>query len=393
MAEDFAAFRDLFRETQNAVWLEPAADWYLESLDLLEPTIDDPNEQSAVTTIPLDRLETYFLTRIYRVAEEARERNIIVIVLCGHGDVEPEDTACLVVGGPAAEECKGSIDRESVECALKGAGVPSERVFVLSTSTACCNGRWRSLSWTLLATADSVQTTAGTTSTCEKTGEMQPQDDVYGLIAPAASNPIPPVAAELLQRLQVVGPGEPVESEKRPLVIHPLSPEEKTLLRDLATAHSKILRPSVTSEMKVNGLAQNVAQGKSLSERYERILLECLRYRERDSRRATIIARELGWTNVIPVERWWRANGLEEMMKAEVCGAAIASEFVLGPTAGARWWEEPDPKMRRRNRPQRWTTMGIGTWLADAWIQAGEPLVDVGEWQEAVRIANEEVGK
>ncbi|KAJ6481914.1 hypothetical protein C8R45DRAFT_1100314 [Mycena sanguinolenta] len=396
MAEDFAAFRDLFREARNAVWLVPAPEWSSESLDLLEPIVDDPHEQSPVTTVPLDVLEMEFLSCVRRAAEEARERDIIVIVLCGHGDVEPEETAHLVVGGPAAGEYHDFLDRRNVERALKEAAVPSERVFMLSTSTACCKGRWRSLSWTLLAAANSgsVQITAGTTSTCAaEGGEMQSQDDVYGLIECAASKPIRPVAAELLQRLEVVGPGEPIESKKRPLVIHPLSPEEKTLLCDLATAYNKVEHANTGIDASVNAKAKLVAHGKPLSSEKERILLECLRYQECDSRRATVIARELGWTSVIPVEEWWHGNGLEQMMKAEACGAAIATEFFLGPKVGATWWEEPDPKMMRRRGPRRYKTMGIGAWLADAWSQAGEPLVDVGAWQEAVRIANEEVGK
>ncbi|KAF7366321.1 hypothetical protein MSAN_00888300 [Mycena sanguinolenta] len=338
IAEEFAAFRDLFSDAQNAMWLVPAPDWYAESLDLLEPIIDDPDTQSPVITVPLNFLETYFLTRIHRVAEEARERDMIVIVLCGHGDIEPEDKARLVVGGPAVEEYKGSIDRGGVEWALEEAKVPSERVFVLSTSTACCNGRWRSLSWTLLAAADSdpVQATVGTTSTCAaEVEEMQPRDDIYGLLKLLSSSPIRPSTADILERLQIFKPSEPIPRvEAPPLVIRPLSSEEKTLLRDLATAHSKILRPNVSIDIKVNAQARHVAQGKSLSERDERRLLECLRYRKRDSQRATVIARGFGWTNVVPVDRWPHANGLENMMKAEVFGAAIASEFFWGPNVG-----------------------------------------------------------
>jgi hypothetical protein len=81
----------------------------------------------------------------------------------------------------------------------------------------------------------------------------------------------------------------------------------------------------------------------------EHILLEKLRYRARDSRRATAIAEYFRWPTSGPVEKWARGNRLQDMREAEELGAAIATEF-YGP---GRWWRGTSGG-RRWSLPMGW---------------------------------------
>jgi hypothetical protein len=223
------------------------------------------------------------------------------------------------------------------------------------------------------------------------------------VVEPVSSDPselpIRPFTAEYLQRLQVVGPSIPIDSRKTVVGaveghighIPPLSLEDRTALQELAIRHSQVERASVSIDRSVNEMAKRVANGLPLSEVDERVLLECLRYRDRDSRRATAIAAFFGWKTSGAVEKWTRGNGLEDMMGAESLGAAIATEFFFGPKVGARWWDAQATGPNTDQRPYK--TMGPGAWLADVWMQAGRPMVEAGEWKKAMEHANEAVGR
>ncbi|KAJ7217492.1 hypothetical protein B0H12DRAFT_1241716 [Mycena haematopus] len=229
----------------------------------------------------------------------------------------------------------------------------------------------------------------------EKVGGVY--NDANFVVVPTSDTPcqLPtrPFTAEYLPRLHLVASSVPVDSGKTAAGavegrassnFIPLSPDEKTSLLTLATAYNQVVHANVSIDVNVNALARKAATGIPLSSlEDERKLLACLRYRDRDARRAASIAKYFGWTNPIPLEKWVRGNGLDKMLLAESCGAAIATEFFLGRHVGARWWNPSTAQ----HRP--WKTMGPGAWLADAWVRAGAQTVDPGAWEEAVRIANE----
>ncbi|KAJ7480303.1 hypothetical protein B0H11DRAFT_2280618 [Mycena galericulata] len=212
--------------------------------------------------------------------------------------------------------------------------------------------------------------------------------------------PVRPFTAGFLDRLQVVASSVPAESGDNVVgavgssatnfAFNPLSPQETALLQVLAMAHNRVSHANVSIDVCVNEMARQVSNGVVLPDRDQRMLFESLLYRNRESRRAAAIAKQLGWKSTIPVEQWTRGNGLEDMLLAESKGATIATEFFFGSKVGARWWE---PTTVSRNTYQRpYKTMGPGAWLADAWCRAGEPQVDSAVWENVVRTANLEVG-
>ncbi|KAF7338720.1 Glycoside hydrolase family 76 protein [Mycena sanguinolenta] len=207
--------------------------------------------------------------------------------------------------------------------------------------------------------------------------------------------PLQPFSAEHLDCLFVGGPSIPDESgdpavgsvhggDSSPSFL-PLSADERRSLLAMATAHHKVGHPNVGPTITVNALAREVARGGVISEFEERCLLECLRYRSREYRRASVIARELGWQSGEPPEKWRRANGLRNMRAAEARGAAIATEF-FGPEVGAKWWVPSTSTSYRRYK-----AMAPGAWLAHAWESTGSPEVSKNEWARAVAVANAEV--
>ncbi|KAF7366333.1 hypothetical protein MSAN_00889500 [Mycena sanguinolenta] len=350
VSEDFAAMRDLFREAQDAEWLA-GTDWESENLDFRRPIIDDSDPHAhpvSVSTVSPTCLKTSFTLSLFRrVEQKAREEDTVVVVLCGQAE---EDNGDLIISrGPDPGDYEDVLRREEVERLLKGVSVPSERVFLFLLSDPRASGRWKSLSWTLCAPGGSAQTSAATL-TCAELEQMR--GSVYSLVKPMSNSPIRASTEEVLQHLQVFEPSAPIPRvEAPPLVIHPLSREEKILLRDLATAHNKVGYANTGRDVSVNAMAQEVARrdGQRLSERDQRYLLECLRYRQRECRRADAIARHFGWTSTIPVDKWCRAQGLEQMEKAEVFGAAIASEFFLGPKVGGALVGGAGPAARKEN--------------------------------------------
>ncbi|KAJ7230846.1 hypothetical protein B0H12DRAFT_1240142 [Mycena haematopus] len=349
LAADFTAFRDLFHDARDVTWLAPtAADW--EVSDWNDPYAQQPCP-APVDTVSLDDLKTFWLLSILDATRKAQENDIIVLVLCGNAD---EDNGQVIMGAPG--EAQHLLTRGQVEISLRRGSVPRGRVFLLSD--AGYSRRWRSEAWTLFAVADSAATSTSSSGEmrgsvysilAERAAQANMHDDTTRArpnlpIEPASEQLIRPCTAEFLQRLQVFEPSEPIDSGEVTAVkpragYRPLSPEEKTLLRDLATAHNRVIHANVAPDVAINAMARDVAKGVQLPDNDERRLLECLRYRDRDSRRASIIAKQLGWASRIPVERWIWGNGLESMMLAEVHGAAIATEFFLGPHVGARWWD------------------------------------------------------
>jgi hypothetical protein len=450
MAVDFAAFRHLFSEANQALWLM-AAQWQFPEWT---PIIGDPHARrielpspSPISMIPVEDLKTTFLTSLAKAAAKADVNDTIVIVLCGHGE---EGTGKVIIGGPGAYQ--DPLSKMQVEMALDNVKVPRSRLFLISV--ACYSGWWRSPLWTLLAAADSNQTSAAMSTS--GSGRMRgsvftsallaERADGHGLIAhhdwrkgdpgvwdfPIAANmhdpsaqpdeprrstqemdswmdnlrrtmggtyneanfvidpapdtpsqlPIRPFTAGFLERLQVVGSsvlsesGEPVvgvvRSDDPTFDFRTLSTEEKALLQELATAHNQVPHANVSIDVCVNEMARQVSTGILLPEMDQRMLLECLRYRSRESHRAAAIAKQLGWESAVPVEEWARGNGLDDMLRAESQGAAIATEFFFDSRVGARWWEPTTSSAHQRP----YKTMGPGAWLADAWIRAGEPQVD-----------------
>ncbi|KAJ6476199.1 hypothetical protein C8R45DRAFT_934815 [Mycena sanguinolenta] len=392
LVEDFAAMRDLFTGAEDAVWLA-GTDWESENLDFKQILDDsDPHTRPiSVSAVPSTCLKTEFMLTLCRRVEQKAREDTVVVVLCGQ--VEEQNGDLIISRGPGPGEYQDALRREDVERFLEKVDVSNERVFLVLLSDPRASERWRSTSWTLVTASEAAQT-------CIEPGQMRGRGraGVYSLIEPLSTIPIRPSTAEVLQRLQGFEPSAGLPRvEAPPLVIRPLSPEEKTLLLDLATAHNKVGYANVGRDTGVNGMARKVVHGEPLPERHERYLLECLCYRQRECRRADAIARHFGWTSTTSVEEWLHPNGLEQMKKAEVCGAAIASEFFLGPKVGARWWEEPDPQMVRKSgssafitlrkaSPLLYTSMRPGAWLAHAWIQAGEPMVDPmrvsADWRE-----------
>ncbi|KAF7341353.1 hypothetical protein MVEN_01871800 [Mycena venus] len=464
MAADFAAFRYLFSEADQALWLM-AAHWKFPEWT---PIIGDPHAQrlelpspSPVSTIPVEDLKAKFLTSLAKAAAKADANDTIVVVLCGH----EEGTGKVIIGEPGAYQ--DLLSKTQVEIALQDVKVPRSRVFLISI--ACYSGQWRSPSWTLLAAADFEQTSA-TMSTSGSRGSvftyalLGERADGHGWTAPhpvrkgdtsiwdspvtanmhnpsvrldeprrstqdldtwidslrrtnggtyneanlvidpapdtPSQIPIRPFTAGFLERLQVVessSPSEsgenvvgPVRSDNLTFDFRSLSTEEKALLQELATAHNLVPHANVSIDVCVNEMARQVSTGVLLPEMDQRMLLECLRYRNRESRRAAAIAKQLGWKSAVLVDQWARGNGLDDMLRAESQGAAIATEFFFDPRVGARWWDPTTVSSNAHQRPYK--TMGPGAWLADAWVRAGEPQVDSVVWENAVGIANMEVG-
>ncbi|KAJ7213726.1 hypothetical protein B0H12DRAFT_1242254 [Mycena haematopus] len=412
MAVDFAIFRDLFSEADQALWVMATPRQFPQIGDAAQLPSPPP-----ISTIPVEYLQNKFITSLAKAAVTADANDTIVVVICGHGE---EHTGSVIIGGPGAY--REPLLVTHVEIALDGVKVPQSRIFLLTT--ACYAGRWRSPLWTLFAAADSDQTSVAmsTSGSGQMRGPDEPRRSVQDVdtrmdslrramggiyneanlvIDPAPDTPsrlpIRPFTAGLLERLQVVDsvPSESgdhiveaVRSDKHTFDVRAVSTEEKVLLKKLATAHNQVPHANVSIDVFVNAMAREVSTGVLLPETDQRMLFECLQYRDRESRRAAAIAKQFGWTSIVPVDQWARGNGLKEMLRAESQGAAIATEFFLDPRVGARWW---DPATANSNeRP--YTTMGPGAWLADTWIRAGEPQVDPVVWANAVGIANVEVG-
>ncbi|KAJ6469443.1 hypothetical protein C8R45DRAFT_431343 [Mycena sanguinolenta] len=408
MAEDFGAFHDLFSHAHHAVWLT-AADW--------SSVIGDPKTErvelsapAPITIIPLTTLWVRFIFSVSDAAKLAQKTDTIVIVLCGRGE---EDTGRLVLGTKDSKDGY-FLGKEEIELSLRCAEVPAHRILLLST--ACHSRRWRCDEWwTLFSGADPDQESSPITGSASR--EMQggvsafsvlvEHPDGHRLTAPHSDaarwkktlretlggvySKSSSASVELLHRLRVVDSSVPDESGDMAVAavpaFLPLSAEEKGLLFEMATAHNKVEHANTGPNIKVNGLAKRVANGRELSELEERYLLECLRYLDREYRRVSIIAKEFGWPSREPPEKWCHANWLDRMKVAEAAGAAIATEF-FGSEVGAKWWV-PHTKARYR----RYKAMAPGGWLANAWISAGSPVVSKEAWAKAVLVANAEADR
>ncbi|KAJ7268649.1 hypothetical protein B0H12DRAFT_1095883 [Mycena haematopus] len=216
--------------------------------------------------------------------------------------------------------------------------------------------------------------------------------------------PLRPFTSNFLTRLQVVDASPPPDAQRTNTPkgavaavptsmsnIDPLTSAEKSELILLASEYSAVERPNVAIDVAINLMAAQLARGDSLqSQAQEHILLAKLRYRKRDSLRASAITDYFSWKPQGTVEEWARGNGLVEMLEAEAHGAAIATEFFLGVGVGARWGDATKTSVNSNRRP--WKTMGPGAWLADTWIAAGRPTVEKVEWNKAVAHANTVVG-
>ncbi|KAJ7445550.1 hypothetical protein B0H11DRAFT_431067 [Mycena galericulata] len=408
MALDFSAFHDLFSEADEGLWLT-AVPWQFPHWT---PIFGDPHAQrlalpssSAVTTVPVEDLKAKFLTSLAKTTAKANTNDTIIIVLCGHGE---EGTGSLVIGKPGAYH--EPLSKTQVELALDDINVPQNRVFLVSI--ACHTGWWRSPSWMLLAAFDRHQTHEPRRSTQDvdswtdtlrraMAGTYNEANSVFDPAPDTPSQlPIRPFTASFLDRLQVVESSVPAESgdsvvgavrsSDANIAFRPLSTQDTALLQVLATEHNKVPHANVSIDVCVNEMARQVSNGVVLPKIDQRMLLECLLYRKRESRRAAAIAKQLGWESTMPVEQWTRGNGLDDMLRAESKGATIAFEFFFGSKVGARWWDPTTVSSNTYQRPYK--TMGPGAWLADAWYRAGAPQVDSAVWENAVKIANLEVG-
>ncbi|KAJ7777450.1 hypothetical protein B0H16DRAFT_1449528 [Mycena metata] len=462
MAVDFAILRDLFSEADTSVWFSTVKDennWRVPHAERLEL---DPSvlSETPVDVVDLPDLKTRFLHAVTRSA--AGEDDIVVLILCGHGD---EHTGDLVIGGK--HEHRDPLAKKDIELALSTLAVPRQRVFIISI--ACHSGLWRSDRWTLFAASDSHQTSAAmsTSSSGEGRGSvftyalLAQRANEHGLTAPhpvrkvdlpggkgpvvcdtpgkatmleadagskgmrssteevlhfmetlkttmggtykdgdfvlSPASSLRPFTSEFLPRLQVVEPSVPADSgtdEPEGTVgaiqsdaeeIRPLTSAEKMELRYLAIQYDKIQHANVALDVAVNIMAARVARGADLEpQSSERILLAKLRYRDVDSRRASTIAEHFGWKAQGDVGQWAHGNGLREMLEAQAHGAAIATDFFLGPGVGAQWWDAERTSVNSHRR--RWKTMGPGAWLANTWIEAGRPTVAEKDWEQAVRV-------
>ncbi|KAJ6469442.1 hypothetical protein C8R45DRAFT_1105301 [Mycena sanguinolenta] len=376
MAAEFAALGELFSHIRGAVWLAPS-DW---TNDSWKPIVGDPHAEhlEIMTPTPIDMscIKSQFIIALARASAVAQKHDTIVVVLCGHGD---EETGDLVIGGRGDPRMVDPLKKTDLEVCLEMSKVPAHRTFLLSP--ACYSDLWRSEHWTLFAAAEHEEVSASMTTNTHGLTAPHPVRRVY----------LRPFGKEHLDRVPVVGPtmavGAVHSNDSSPTFL-PLSADERRSLLVMATAHHKMGYPNVGKSITVNALAREVARGGVISDFDERYLLECLLYRTRECQRAAVIARELGWDSkdLEPPEKWCRANGLRMMRAAEARGAAIATEFFLGPEVGAKWWV-PHTKARYR----RYKSMAPGAWLAHAWESAGSPVVSEGDWATAVATACAEV--
>ncbi|KAJ6482907.1 hypothetical protein C8R47DRAFT_1073486 [Mycena vitilis] len=157
----------------------------------------------------------------------------------------------------------------------------------------------------------------------------------------------------------------------------PLFPDELEELNALALAFNAADFPSTSSHVPLITACARWAVNTPFTPSELRVMLSRLRYHKRASRRAAAIAKSLGWTLTVPVERWRNPTGLARVKEAEAAGAKIRTSF-LSPSSDGAWVGAGQP---------RWRVPGPAQWLAQMWVDAGRPAVKEEDWETAVRYA------
>ncbi|KAJ7057019.1 hypothetical protein C8F01DRAFT_1153090, partial [Mycena amicta] len=371
-ASFFLAYKDLFTMNDHE-------DLIIRSTWVAAASAELGSESKENVKIVKGDLKTAFCVALVKTAFRAKPHDILVLILCGHGQ---ELTGDLIIRpqDDLAGTSRGSqeiMTKSDVESALGDSKVPSTKIILIST--ACYNAPWRSERWTPFCPAErnkefvAALTGEGLGETFATPGPEFPiplpsEERFTPHLAcrelPSTSRPVQRLLSRLFTaeyscRLAHIAANRPPEARSLPVPpvilppqLAPLSDDDAAELLLLSKRVRAFHFENTPRAWPVLAMAGEVVRGVPIDLEREHRLLRQLRCWWRDCRRATAIATHMNWSAPHPVDQWSRPQGLREMRLADAAGAKVLSEFGRNPQS-PRW------------------SLAPGAWLSDAWIRAG----------------------